>query len=252
MAERGVFSFQSTRPMRGATSRFFLNSEPFEISIHAPRAGRDWTLCLPRWFRWDFNPRAPCGARHNRSTNVNIKIGFQSTRPVRGATPQSYGLFRQNGISIHAPRAGRDIVRRTARHPKNDFNPRAPCGARQQRCGVKLPAAAISIHAPRAGRDPFLLTSVNRLLNFNPRAPCGARRPRRNVSECGNKFQSTRPVRGATAAVSTRKLPHLISIHAPRAGRDCWRLRLRMCRFHFNPRAPCGARRPFLALPCPA
>ena len=207
MAERGVFSFQSTRPMRGATSRFFLNSEPFEISIHAPRAGRDWTLCLPRWFRWDFNPRAPCGARHNRSTNVNIKIGFQSTRPVRGATPQSYGLFRQNGISIHAPRAGRDIVRRTARHPKNDFNPRAPCGAR--------PVFA-------------------------------------NIGEQAIKFQSTRPVRGATAASECVGMREQISIHAPRAGRDRCRLHTQTPAPYFNPRAPCGARRPFLALPCPA
>ena len=55
---------------------------------------------------------------------------------------------------------------------------------------------------------------------FNPRAPCGARRACR-TSACGTaRFQSTRPVRGATRAGRRGYAP----------GRD------------FNPRAPCGAR----------
>ena len=75
--------FQSTRPVRarrpgtivlhidicisihapraGATTRFFLNSEPVKISIHAPRAGATVTLARSRSGRSDFNPRAPCG-----------------------------------------------------------------------------------------------------------------------------------------------------------------------------------------------
>ena len=56
-------------------------------------------------------------------------------------------------------------------------------------------------------------------------------------------FQSTRPVRGATITpVSGAQMP-LVSIHAPRAGRDrgatCRPCRPGTC---FNPRAPCGAR----------
>ena len=44
-----------------------------------------------------------------RSTTANLK--FQSTRPMRGAT----GRYPQGGgdgaISIHAPHAGRDVVK---------------------------------------------------------------------------------------------------------------------------------------------
>ena len=56
---------------------------------------------------------------------------FQSTRPVRGATRKVRGLFPQLLISIHAPRAGRDML---------DM-------------GDTVEDIAISIHAPRAGRD---------------------------------------------------------------------------------------------------
>ena len=56
-------------------------------------------------------------------------------------------------------------------------------------------------------------------------------------------FQSTRPLRGATTTAkdSRRKWP--ISIHAPLAGRDSLYSRPTSRQMHFNPRAPCGARR---------
>ena len=36
-----VTQFQSTRPVRGATFSAYLGDMPLDISIHAPRAGRD-------------------------------------------------------------------------------------------------------------------------------------------------------------------------------------------------------------------
>ena len=56
-------------------------------------------------------------------------------------------------------------------------------------------------------------------------------------------FQSTRPVWGATASHLTRRSSRRISIHAPRVGRDRLRAQKNLCCGHFNPRAPCGARR---------
>ena len=58
--------------------------------------------------------------------------------------------------------------------------------------------AKVSIHAPRAGRDPRISCwrCVGRC--FNPRAPCGARHTGYMVYYLAAKFQSTRPVRGAT------------------------------------------------------
>ena len=55
-----------------------------------------------------FNPRAPCGARLAWMYLFKNYDLFQSTRPVRGATPFSGGRQVGHEISIHAPRAGRD------------------------------------------------------------------------------------------------------------------------------------------------
>ena len=78
--------FQSTRPVWGATVKQRPAIQPRNISIHAPRVGRDEMICrepdgvsisihAPRvgrdcstnrgqQLRPYFNPRAPCGARH--------------------------------------------------------------------------------------------------------------------------------------------------------------------------------------------
>ena len=192
------------------------------ISIHAPRVGRDFIQCpvefmdlqfqstRPVWGAtasaqdtagrvFDFNPRAPCGARRYELYN--------------------YGTYSE--ISIHAPRVGRDSRRskscatrqgfqstrpvwgatRPLDYPASfcrDFNPRAPCGARPYTQRSISSPPNISIHAPRVGRDrqqPELCLSLR---NFNPRAPCGARQSYRRICHNDLTFQSTRPVWGAT------------------------------------------------------
>ena len=50
------------------------------------------------------------GATFTASGSFSAGI-FQSTRPVRGATPPRYYDKLYDVISIHAPRAGRDLVR---------------------------------------------------------------------------------------------------------------------------------------------
>ena len=78
----------------------------------------------------------------------------------------------------------------------------------------------ISIHAPRAGSDlvGFLMSST--LSNFNPRSPCGERLCAAVLGHCRKVFQSTLPVRGATAQRLYVYPDRAISIHAPRAGSD--------------------------------
>ena len=51
-------------------------------------------------------------------------------------------------ISIRAPRVGRDVSGCAPPSAPRDFNPRAPCGARQDLPAVLKPVAAISIYAP--------------------------------------------------------------------------------------------------------
>ena len=101
------------------------------ISIHAPLAGRDLPPLL---------------------VEILIK-SFQSTRPSRGATGAAFQSESRGVISIHAPLAGRDGHRQAAAtgnlqfqstrpsrgatrridnilFTADDFNPRAPRGAR--------------------------------------------------------------------------------------------------------------------------
>ena len=145
---------------------------------------------------------------------------YQSTRPMRGATEH----------------------RAVERCCKAGFNPRAPCGARL--CAVSssfafsefqstrpmrgatvdtsafLQGHAVSIHAPHAGRDPSSTYPVDRASCFNPRAPCGARQRFLVLGYLILKFQSTRPMRGATRGCRCPLYRGGVSIHAPHAGRD--------------------------------
>ena len=125
-----------------------------QISIHPPRAGRDLPsnselmraaiyfnppapcgagrtttlLCgLPIY----FNPPAPCGAGQYILQPAQVNVKFQSTRPVRGGTEERIRLETLLGISIHPPRAGRDVAI----------------------IDQALKLLSISIHPPRAGRD---------------------------------------------------------------------------------------------------
>ena len=156
----GSLRFQSTRPVRGATGT------------------QTTSLCHFR----GFNPRAPCGARRvyqlqchqlsgfqstrpvrgatERTADGGTDRAFQSTRPVRGATGGQHAGCNDFFVSIHAPRAGRDVLIRT-----------------------EQPRSVVSIHAPRAGRDYGRASDL-----------------------LCKEFQSTRPVRGATAKEVTISL----------------------------------------------
>ena len=105
------------------------------ISIHAPRAGSDliWSF-LHLLSMMYFNPRSPCGERRSFWGGIGTFFTFQSTLPVRGATPISCTIKAVRYISIHAPRAGSD-------KKGLDWQPRNP----------------ISIHAPRAGSDQSIM-----------------------------------------------------------------------------------------------
>ena len=150
-----------------------------------------------------------------------------------------------SNISIHAPRAGSDTVstvflpslsifqstlpvrgatanQRAWFTEFENFNPRSPCGERPNSMLPNNDLSNISIHAPRAGSDLTVLSGFLFLMIF----------------------QSTLPVRGATASYRGGWCYLVISIHAPRAGSDV--LLLTACRClsaNFNPRSPCGERR---------
>ena len=176
--KRLLTAFQSTRPARGATNVSICQRMSWRVSIHAPRAGRDMRVERQLWVRLSFNPRAPRGARPLTIAITGNLLAFQSTRPARGATLTDLLHAHHLHVSIHAPRAGRDLTTSTRTQCGSCFNPRAPRGARLGRVVVFIPALLVSIHAPRAGRDARAPDAIITLTGFNPRAPRGARRMR--------------------------------------------------------------------------
>ena len=131
--------FQSTRPVRGATS---------------------WILSTSCFFQ------------------------FQSTRPVRGATLQKQVAEHISSVSIHAPRAGRDLS--------------------ESESYLK----AVRFQSTRPVRGATMAKRLSTFFNVFQ-----STRPVRGATLCynacrrlGGEFQSTRPVRGATAKEVTTSL----------------------------------------------
>ena len=168
--------FQSTLPVWGATVCAIVAHIVSDISIHAPRVGRD--RLAVRIFRChhDFNPRSPCGERPCVCAMYRLTQKFQSTLPVWGATARCYfgsiGCYisihaprvgsdapRMAGglwphISIHAPRVGSDAMTAQAIRPAFSFQSTLPVwGATCDMDGREI-CRYISIHAPRVGSDP--------------------------------------------------------------------------------------------------
>ena len=107
-------TFQPTRPLRGATLDFvgYEINEHYYISTHAPLAGRD---CI-------------------NVVNVNTLDDISTHAPLAGRDYKEMTKAVAGHISTHAPLAGRDGICAQLHCGGYDFNPRAPCGARQQKC----------------------------------------------------------------------------------------------------------------------
>ena len=153
--------FQSTRPLRGATTA---------AAAQAPTA-RHFNPRAPCGARHDdrhafgglryFNPRAPCGARLFAIGAWLHTDEFQSTRPLRGATVVTRTVT-EGVAEFQSTRPLRGATKPTAEliSSEQNFNPRAPCGARQQTCTKNMymfvrtdkrnsfPCRTLSVRAP--------------------------------------------------------------------------------------------------------
>ena len=103
--------FQSTRPSRGATPP---SPEPCPLPMYfnprAPHGARRRGLPpAKRRCRRNFNPRAPCGARLPPTISSHRERIFQSTRPLRGATPGIPGRGGQQPMALNASSGGRRL-----------------------------------------------------------------------------------------------------------------------------------------------
>ena len=260
--------FQSTRPLRGATIHSSPRHKLGRISIHAPLAGRDRTdpshavrvsnfnprapcgarLEAPRLagaHARDFNPRAPCGARRSSDPDGVHTVRISIHAPLAGRDRRRGVVYRDLAISIHAPLAGRDRKLPAFCPAHKNFNPRAPCGARPVTFSIVLPPIVISIHAPLAGRDRFRCAIAANLTKFQSTRPLrGATLPAYINLIAEHTFQSTRPLRGATGTrLPPRYSGRYFNPRAPCGARPRLICAALCPHQHFNPRAPCGARR---------
>ena len=168
------------------------------ISIHAPRVGRDPVIIVGSQNTFQFQSTRPVWGATFGMPVAAISSSFQSTRPVWGATLRG----------CHTHRA------------ELYFNPRAPCGARRHLAQGRSETFTFQSTRPVWGATAKPTQIQGGSPYFNPRAPCGARRKLTLKSGQTVIFQSTRPVWGATFPLAAECLAGMISIHAPRVGRD--------------------------------
>ena len=175
-------------------------------------------------------------------------------------------LCRARGISIHAPRVGRDSSNFALINSPPLFQSTRPVWGATTLAPVAVSVTIfqstrpvwgattfppscrsllihISIHAPRVGRDNHKSAWNRQYPEFQSTRPVWGATRFAPLPLADTLFQSTRPVWGATPGAVIVRVASNISIHAPRVGRDRAAFaRLTVCAY-FNPRAPCGARR---------
>ena len=167
--------FQSTHSLRSAT----LNNKPNQTknmfqSTHSLRSAT---------VMFSYNSHKICK--------------FQSTHSLRSATKSSLRPPRNRSVSIHALLAECDMEVKNSRSRSSGFNPRTPCGVRQDERPVTVLSSRfqsthslrsatvgpsldkteeqVSIHALLAECDLFRLSFKLSTPGFNPRTPCGVR-----------------------------------------------------------------------------
>ena len=148
-----IVEFQSTRPARGATWPLWLSRLQSQVSIHAPRTGRDFE-------KDDFDYSLLLVSIHAPRTGRDLRAGLSQ-----------YNL----SVSIHAPRTGRDSRADYNPHQFTRFNPRAPHGARLvllSYVGTRLQFQSTRPARGATGEDGYYWHTES---GFNPRAPHGAR-----------------------------------------------------------------------------
>ena len=144
-----------------------------------------------------FNPRTPCGVRHDSEMTLSYFTLFQSTHSLRSATIATGIIYLLHHVSIHALLAECDGVHTNIVRLCTGFNPRTPCGVRQFTCSASntqkkfqsthsLRSATafhsvfcsifnVSIHALLAECDLEPSHNSTKTKRFNPRTPCGVR-----------------------------------------------------------------------------
>ena len=235
--------FQSTLPLRGATTYRQFHGRPYPISIHTPLAGSDRQILRSSTScgisihtplagsdrassrfevrRAYFNPHSPCGERLADSTPSKTSMThFNPHSPCGERHDTVRHVDFINVISIHTPLAGSDALTR----------PTAAC------------SYVISIHTPLAGSDIGIIRIRLQRLYISIHTPLAGSDYATRQANWANEFQSTLPLRGATQRLPRCDHIRRISIHTPLAGSDHATSTSKGNVQYFNPHSPCGER----------
>ena len=143
--------FQSTLPLRGATSVLLMRS--------------------------NFNPHSPCGERPGLSAGAGGTIAISIHTPLAGSDSEMRDENTFANISIHTPLAGSDRRCVAPTRMTCDFNPHSPCGERPRVWGSPRFSVVFQSTLPLRGATMGVRRWFLWRLNFNPHSPCGERRP---------------------------------------------------------------------------
>ena len=149
ISRRGIVTFQSTLPARGATSlRFTTSSHTIKFQSTLPARGAT-----------------------EATSKYRIQWAFQSTLPARGATLECAAVaYREKDFNPRSPHGERqsEIVRLIAWLQISIHAPRTGSDSIVLMCGTD---GRISIHAPRTGSDSFILEDATADILISIHAP---------------------------------------------------------------------------------
>ncbi len=164
----------NSRAPRGVRPERFSTAHPsFCFNSRAPRGVRPPSACLPLSpFR--FNSRAPRGVRLDYIVSYRLALGFQLTRPSRGATMCLWTDDTLRMFQLTRPSRGA-TPRLRSYSPSCRFQLTRPSRGATYAVPAIDANGVVSTHAPLAGCDGCNILFFAVCRRFNSRAPRGVR-----------------------------------------------------------------------------
>ena len=166
--------FQSTPPLRGATTTRYAHIDHHQVSIHAPPARSDNQCVRVTSEHAGFNPRPPCEERLPEWLQLGHKICFNPRPPCEERPVWLDTFIPPESFNPRPPCEERRIAPVLVAG-SCCFNPRPPCEERQH-CPASSPVECLfQSTPPLRGATIAILSLRLPTRSFNPRPPCEER-----------------------------------------------------------------------------
>ena len=236
----GLVQFQSTLPLRGATWSVPCRPSSWcNFNPHSPCGERQKIPHRPLRLHY-FNPHSPCGERPTGWGAYRIRHEFQSTLPCgerRGEHERQAGIFQFQSTLL----AGSDRAR-TDRWSRQRISIHTPLRGATSGLIRARNADGISIHTPCGERRAVYRQTAPKPTEFQSTLLAGSDSPSQDSISDQREFQSTLLAGSDIAALRNADF-QVISIHTP-CGERPMPAAGRSPRFLFQSTLPCGERRP--------